>query len=594
MNNSPITLLFDQGWANAHSPVDIRFGAFIPPTKGVEIGMYSGFSWQDSSDVGLINTFKRKDESVKQQIVLQESNTIIKQKISVQFSHDSDACSHITIKSVISSELSLYSAYSQHAWRNYLHDEIKSSYTAVNFNHSPLVSNLTHVNWKNTLNKAEIKPQLLWPKTIDLQVQRTTIWHGITQVDCNHIVIRYGVSPLSWVCHWQNHPKKGLVMLEFNGNKPNKVPPLDMVLTPHNKVCYLAGGGFLRAFDDLPVLDLKVPIVPQLRSSYIMQPTITCMRMSDNLEILITSFSYQTSREQFAASCSIKFCSRLDFERAQNELLKITVNGYDFFTYVEKKTKSEQFNNKSYSAVGRSRFAELSEPLARATSYTNEVPKTFVGLMSDIVEFTPWTISSNIIDYPVPPLAFSYKDKTPAQALALCAKAIGAMLVVNDATREITVTPKWPVMPWSTDNATCDVIINDSVIITHNTTDIIKSENNAVMVRGEQQGVSAKVKRMGTAGDLFASDVIDKLITDNQAARQRGSFELANSGNKEQSTIRTKIMQDLPPIIPGMLIGIQYQNELYKATCDSATYSANVDANGKVTVNQSVTLLKAA
>ena len=351
-------------------------------------------------------------------------------------------------------------------------------------------------------------------------------------------------------------------------------------------------GGLIRGSDDLHVIDFKIPVQPQLRSSYIMKPTITCVRVSDSLPILITSFSYQNSRSQFAATCNLGFCSRLDYERAQSQLLKLTINGYDFFTYVEKRTKSERFNNKTYTATGRSRFVELTEPYARATSYTNEAPKTLLGLMSDIIKLYPWTILSEIIDYPVPALGFSYKDKTPAQALAMCANAIGAMLKIDDSTQVITVLPKWPVMPWVTDAATCDVVINDSVIITHSTTDIIQSESNVVMVRGEQQGISAKVKRAGTLADLYASDVVDKLITDNQAARQRGSYELANTGNKEQSIIRTKLLNDLPPIVPGMLIGIQYESSLYKATCDSTNVTATVSNEGKITVNQTITLLK--
>jgi hypothetical protein len=114
------------------------------------------------------------------------------------------------------------------------------------------------------------------------------------------------------------------------------------------------------------------------------------------------------------------------------------------------------------------------------------------------------------------------------------------------------------------------------------------------MVRGEQQGVSTKIKRAGTAADLYASDVVDKLITDNQAARQRGSYELANTGNKEQSTIRTKLLNDLPPILPGMLVGIQYSASLYKATCDNSNITATISNEGKITVNQTITLLKKA
>jgi hypothetical protein len=69
-----------------------------------------------------------------------------------------------------------------------------------------------------------------------------------------------------------------------------------------------------------------------------------------------------------------------------------------------------------------------------------------LGLITDIIKNTPWIIYSEEIDYPVPALGFSYKDKTPTQALALCAHAIGAMMKVDDELQKIIVVLKWPVM----------------------------------------------------------------------------------------------------------------------------------------------------
>jgi hypothetical protein len=191
---------------------------------------------------------------------------------------------------------------------------------------------------------------------------------------------------------------------------------------------------------------------------------------------------------------------------------------------------------KSFSGSGYSRLSELSSPNQRPGNYTNTVPKTLAGLMADIVKDTGWTIdSNNIVDYAVPALAFSYNNKTPAEALKMCAEAIGAMLKVNDGTKVIEIIPKWPVMPWDTETAVCDVIINDSVILQHDTNKIIQNTSNVIMVRGEQQGGQYKISQNGTLADLYASDVIDPLITHNQAAVQRGSCEIANTGNKVAS-----------------------------------------------------------
>lgn len=148
-------------------------------------------------------------------------------------------------------------------------------------------------------------------------------------------------------------------------------------------------------------------------------------------------------------------------------------------------------------------------------------------------------------------------------------------------------------MPWNVESAIPDVILHDGVILDFKEKREIRPTANAVFVRGEQQGVAVKIKRAGSAGDDFAGDIVDKLITDNQAARMRGTAELANAGNKVQNTIRAKVMADLPPMRPGMLIGVRKGSDVFKSVCDAFTISASVnDSTGAVTVNQNVTLLR--
>lgn len=462
------------------------------------------------------------------------------------------------------------------AWRS--HTPLFITETQLTFNQSKHLQSTKNIAWStNPLIK----------QRVDLA------WQSHADVIATNININYGNEPFNIVCKWAQHPKRGLVILNFDEVLPPNTSPLSMQLNSNGKVCELVRNEwFLRAFDDLPVLNRNIAIAPQIRSTYIVKPSISCFRVSDNVEILITSVSYQTSRSQFAATASLKFSSRIDYERALNQLVKININGYDFYANVEQGSKNLAFNAKSFTATCRSRLSDLAAPNARAVNFTNESPRTLLGLMTDILFGTPWTIVSNIIDYTVPAYAFSYQNKTPAEALQLCATAIGAMLITDDFNQTITITPRWPVMPWATDAATPDVILNDSHILTHNTTDKISPSSNVIFVRGEQNGVSCKIKRAGTLADKYASDVIDTLITDNQAARQRGSNELANSGNQEQGVIRTKIMPDLPPIKPGMLIGIQNGSSVYKTTCDSATYTATTDLQGRVTVNQTITALK--
>lgn len=406
--------------------------------------------------------------------------------------------------------------------------------------------------------------------------------------------IAWGPHAARWVCSNKYQPAKGKITINFSDPWVDAANPIVIKFTPSPNICYWDdGGGLIGTNPSLPTIDFKIPIEPQIRRSYLMQPQISCIRVSDGAAVVLKSVSIAKSRSQWSSSGSVVFSSRIDAERAANELLKISISGYDFYLLCESPSESKGFGQHSFSATCRGRLALLASPHKKASNYVNMVSRSFIGLMSDIVANTGWSIASQITDFTVPANAFSYAAKTPAEALNMMAAGIGAMLDVNDETQTITVIPQWPVVPWNTATAVPDVILHDGVILDFSEQVDIRPDANAVFVRGEQQGVAAKVKRFGTAGDNFCVDIVDKLITDNQAARMRGTTELANAGNKVQTSIRTKVLADLPPMRPGMLIGVRKGAEVFKSVCEAWSISATVsESTGQVTVNQTVNLLR--
>ncbi|MBB1386564.1 hypothetical protein H5119_13620 [Pseudoalteromonas sp. SG45-5] len=447
-------------------------------------------------------------------------------------------------------------------------------------------------HWLTQLDVEHTELKQRWNSSELLNIARELHWFVKPLLESRELVIHYGETDKEYICYWKNHPFKGYAVGEFSERAKSYNGHLIMRFNNPDKVCYWGlPGGLVRGDDDVPTIDRKIPIEPQIRNTYIMQPTINCVRVLDDVKILISSVNYSVSRSQFSATASLKFCSRIDFERALGQELKISLNGYDFYVICEQPSTNNRFANSSYSASCRGRFALLSAPYARATNYANPTAKTLAGIMSDILVNTGWSLDNKMIDYPIPTGAFSYTNLTPAAALLSVAKSVGAMLDIDSANKTVSVIPSWPVMPWDTENAICDVILNDSIILEHNTSQTISQAHNAIFVRGEQQGVACKIKRAGTLGDQFANDVVDTLITHNQAARQRGTCELANSGKKQNTTIRTKLLDDLPPIRPGMLVGVTYSDTTYKATCDSMDISASINDSGAITVSQTIKVI---
>ncbi|PHI35984.1 hypothetical protein CBQ28_17120 [Pseudoalteromonas sp. GCY] len=434
-----------------------------------------------------------------------------------------------------------------------------------------------------------IERDFSWLKGKSVGAKSCIEWRGKTATHESNYVIYYGLAERKYICYRVEHPKAGSIKMSLNKSQVSPEFRVTIKMMPIEKVCYWGlPGGPVRSDDDIPPIDSKIPIEPQIQRYYIMQPSISCNRLSDDLKILINSINITWQRGQFAATGNIKFCSRIDMERAIGQQLKLVINGYEFVVICEQPSTSNRFANNSYSASIRSRFAELAAPYQRERNYVNTVDKTLAGIMTDILENTGWTLDNKMIDYPIPEGAFSYRGLTPAAALLKVASSIGAILDINDTIKTVSVVPEWPVNPWSTEQATPDVILNDALILEHNTRDTIQPEHNVVFVRGEQQGVACKIKRQNTPATDYARDIVDNLITDVQAARQRGTCELARSGNKRTATIRTKLKADLPPIRPGMLLGVRFEDELYKATVDSLAISASISNQGAIMVNQTI------
>jgi hypothetical protein len=592
---SGVTLRFDKPWPNATSPVTIRFGGEVvpqppmPSIKPPSLGINLGLAWQPPV-------------SVASELQLVSYCEPRMREISIAW-FSKAATDSLTQIGWLNNPLS-QQAYSVHyatnpllAVSNVLQWFIAASVEqklALNWLVPTQHQNQWVMNWQTS-------PKLLAIETaLDWSDGTTCINHIIASYYYGHVrvsqsSIAWGPHTASWICSTRYRPPQvGLVTIRFSEPWANSSSPLQLRFTASANYCYFDdGGGLVDANPSLPSLDFETPIEPQLRRYYLMQPTITCVRVSDDVPIVISNINISRSRGQWASSVSIDFSSRIDASRAENQLLKVGINGYEFFTLVEQTSVSKVFGNETYRGTGRSRSAELATPYVLPISYTNATSRSFAGLLNDMLQFTGWTIALNgIVDFNVPAGAFSVGNKSPIDAVQQAVAQLGCMLLSNDETKALTVVPRWPTVPWLMDGVIPDLTVHDAVITSYSESKEIGTECNVVWLRGEQQGISAKVKRAGTAGNIAADDISAQLIVDNQAARTAGTNALADTGNKLNINMSLPIMADLPPAIPGMLIGIREGVDVFKGTCDSVTISASVSDTGDIDVEQTITVVR--
>jgi hypothetical protein len=581
---------FDVPWLHLTSPIKIRFVDAPPIPVDTSFGIECGIYWA-------------KPGEVESRLVLVESASKVGVNLdcvwSILDNHEKITELHWTSNPAV--EVS-------HASPWQLHDATRSDWS-VRWVLPQVHQTNVDIIWQPS-EAHGISDVLRWLSIVAEGVNTAVVWQDSAKQQINQVLryrgrvcddeqsIKWGPHLPKWVCSTKYVPPTGKINMRFGEPWASSVSPLQLRFTPSAKVCYFDdGGGLIDANPTLPSFDFKIPIEPQIRRYYLMQPTITCVRVSDNLPIVISNCSISQSRGQWAKSVSMEFSSRIDAQRAHNELLLITINGYEFYAIAEQPSSSKVFGSETHSSTGRSRAAELASPYLLPISYTNTVARSFGGIISDILQqgaqSAGWTVElSGIADFTVPAGAFGVGNKSPIDAIHEAATQLGCMILADDAARKLTIIPRWPTAPWEMATAIADLTLHDAVITNYSESVVRNPLCDVVWLRGEQQGISAKVKRTGSAGNIPAADISAQLIVDNQAARIAGTNALADTGDKLNITLTLPVMADLPPATPGMLIGIREGTEVFKGTCDSWSIRASVSDRGDIDIEQTITVIR--
>lgn len=583
-----ITLRFDEAWPNASSPLRLRFEGSEEPTEPVSqvLGIAVGISWAAVA-------------AIEQQLTLSEHANKIDDRITNRWRGDTtqarDAVAWESKNAVQYNAIQSWTVKTAVLRRSSVRWSLPDSHrigTAQGWYTGPSRRDDTATTWHNR-KAAEQRPVQPFILGSQQHIHHQLAWHGPAVRAGEHI--KWGFPAPRWICtDAYQPPEPGLLTIRFDNAPPPSDGAIVIRFDSNPRVCHWDnGGGYIPSNPPLPPIDFKIPIEPQIRRLYLMQPVLTCHRVSDNLQLVIKSVSITDARSQFVFTANIEFSSKGDAILASNQLLRININGYDFYVISEQPSKRESWNSGSYSSSGRNKAAELLMPWRSAVSYSNSAARSFAGVLSDLLENTGWTVAlQGITDFTIPAGVATISDKTPLESAAEFASMVGCFLAQDDENNLINVLPRWPTVPWQMDSATPDVIIHDAVIIDYSSNETISQQCNAAWVRGEQQGVDAKVTLSGTAGNVPTDDIANALIVDIQAARIAGTSAIADTGNKQQIAVTMPIMADLPPLKKGQLIGVTWRGETYRALCDSIGITASVDDNGAVTVRQQATLLR--
>lgn len=325
-------------------------------------------------------------------------------------------------------------------------------------------------------------------------------------------------------------------------------------------------------------------IIPTLRA-YIVINSASLSRVSNNLALPAfgLSMSIDDRSAHWTWSASLPLAALADIEPdAPGQLVELeaVVNGCVFRLFIQSVREREAFLGSGLAIGGRGLAAELSAPNYPVSAHNNiGGAMTAQQLAAEALSINGvplgWSLDWQAVDWLVPAGVWLHSG-TPLDAVVTLAAAAGAYVQADPATRTLHVLQRYSVAPWEWSSATPSVILPAAAVLDRGTEHVIQPGYNVVYISGQAQGVRARIKRAGTAGDVAAGMIIDPLITHADAARGRGMEVLGDTGGKRLTTLETGVLPATGLIHVGTLMDWTHRSVARRGVVRSLKVSASI------------------
>lgn len=286
------------------------------------------------------------------------------------------------------------------------------------------------------------------------------------------------------------------------------------------------------------------------------------------------------------------------------KIVEITINGHVWTAAVETYQQDRHFPTRSVSVSGRSQSALLDAPYAPSRSRVETVDKLAQQLIDDELALTEFTADYSAVaaqagigGWMVTGGAFHYDSQSPIAAIRTVAAASGSVVQAHPWDTVLLVRPRYPASPWDWATTAPDKQIQDDIILGDSLRPASKPLYDYVLVSGEQVGFSDPIVRDGAAGDTRAQMVVDPLMTDHLATRERGRNVLCDRGEQADIDITIPLFPASVTDQPGLVLPLQLVQVIepasWKGLATATKISAamqSVNGVGVLVVEQTVTL----
>jgi hypothetical protein len=330
---------------------------------------------------------------------------------------------------------------------------------------------------------------------------------------------------------------------------------------------------------------------PNIRRVYLVMNTVSLTRLIDSVPIPVETLAIASTRDSWAWTLSATLVRKADLDLVRPTggapvEVEATINGLTWRFAIEEYGEEIRFGQRAYSATGRSLAAYLADPYSAPRDHVQLQQRSAQQLAEEELTDTGFSLVWTLPEWLIPGGVWSYQGQTPIQAIAQIAAAAGGVVQSHPSTRQLQVQPWYPTLPWAWGGLIIDAAVPAAMIDSRRARFEPRPAYTGVYCRGQQQGVTAFIRRTGTDGSRLAGQQVHSLITATEPGLALGKKILADSGPRSIETLNLPLLDNPGLLAPGALIEVQDTTTWY-----GQIISTNINAQ-RPAVNQTVNVLR--
>lgn len=550
-NKNPINLVFNDDSGDHESSTNIIDSVLNFYDFGISSSVVIDYNLNDdlvySADSFVFNGAQR---SFKPMIVSFDNPTKIHQKKSISFNDSDNALHHFLVNWGVFDKISNVAKTIWHA-AEAVKDNKKVSWFKVDKN---LASGSAH--WQDSTNPQHFDLMFDWSDSFALDERITGYWLATEYTKSENSVmwgaplsfnaapdVIWGIATMPGGCGASIRPPyippyipptgpitfiKNLIFC----HKPNNQNPINLIFGDE---CDGSDSG--HTIDDKKV--------------YILKNNVEILRTDTGTKIKAFNISIGASRQEFlwSGDLSLPFS---EFEKINDKPeLEININQYKFIVDIDDISIKKSFNNN----IIELSILSTTNQLKDIESHKIDTDMNASAIMLYQVDRddlkTGFTFkNNNNLDWVIQSGLIEYDNASSLDVITKIASTTGDTVISHANKKEIIIKPKYPM-------SEPVYSLPSGKLFEYSTTTEQSTKFNAIVISGENIGITAIVRKEGTAGEKIAPMQINRLITEEATARRAAINAIYNTNDVASSIdIVAPLFEEAPLLYPSDLVKI--------------------------------------